>query len=264
MKNIIILTISMLIFIACSENNTLKKDEPVSDNESMALAVMYQQVSSEYKALCYQAYNFARYRLNYVEKRKNLNKPAVILDLDETVLDNSPYEVITLTENINYPECWEEWINKAEAELVPGVKYFLEICDSFGIETFYISNRRAKYMDVTIKNMKMHNLPNADSAHILLRTDEKSKDNRRKQVIDAGYDIVLLIGDNLGDFDGIFDVEDNSQRDQIVKDNLRKFGKKFIMLPNPMYGKWVENSGFYSIKNKDSLYKSILKGFECN
>jgi 5'-nucleotidase (lipoprotein e(P4) family) len=249
----------LVLLLSCTPQDN--KPKKIKDNESIAIAVMYQQIASEYKALCYQAYNNAAF---IISQNESINdKAAIVLDLDETVLDNTPFEVITLTENINYPDCWDEWCLRGHANLVPGVKEFLVLADSLGYEIFYVSNRKIHLLDATLENLKLHNLPNADSAFVLLRAKESDKDPRRDVITSKGYNIKMLIGDNLGDFSNEFQVDNNEMRDELVTQHKAKFGTDYIVLPNPMYGKWLENTKFYSVDNRDSLYKSILKGFEC-
>lgn len=57
------------------------------------MAVSWYQNSAEAKALYLQGYNTAKYQLDeHIKKDKGKKKLAIALDLDETVLDNSPYQ----------------------------------------------------------------------------------------------------------------------------------------------------------------------------
>lgn len=264
MNKFLLLIIGLGFLTSCVnvEETHIKK---VGDNDYSLLATVFQQHSPEYKALCLQAYNIASARLIEIKKSGTYkNAPAVVLDIDETVLDNSPFEVKSILENTSYPTYWEEWMNEANARLVPGVKSFLHLADSLGFEVYYISNRKHKYLDVTIKNMLDYNLPNSDAAHIFLKTDESSKKARRNK-LRVDREIIMLIGDNLNDFDEVFELSNNDERIQAVKNLSDEFGDKFIVLPNPLYGEWVKavlnDSNNLSRIQRDSILKRRLRSF---
>ncbi len=225
------------------------------------MATIYVQQSPEYVALTEQAYAIARVSLD--KQLKTAVSPlAVILDIDETVLDNSPFQAKQILENFNYPNHWDEWVNKEEAKPVPGSLAFLQYADSKGIVIFYISNRKVHLLEATINNLNKYDYPQVDSAQIMLRTSTSSKEERRQKVLDQGFEIALLIGDNLDDMSAEFEVDDANKRKEAVEANQTKFGEKYIVLPNPTYGKWAQNRGFYNANlNQDSLAASYLKGF---
>ena len=137
---------------------------------------------------------------------------------------------------------WFSWIKKATAETLPGVVDFIEFSDSLGVEIFYVSNRKYKeeYLP-TLNNLREKGLPFADSLHILLRSDISSKEIRRNSIGEK-YDILLLIGDNLADFDEVFDIRGEDLGFGAVKSNEKRFGTDFIILPNPMYGPWINSA----------------------
>ncbi|MEO8853328.1 MAG: HAD family acid phosphatase [Ginsengibacter sp.] len=74
--------------------------------------------------------------------------------------------------------------------------------------------------------------------HLLLKATTSNKDDRRKLVTDQ-HNVLLLLGDNLGDFSGIFDHKTYEKRSELAEDSSAVFGKRFIVLPNPMYGEWL-------------------------
>lgn len=217
-------------------NETNNKD---SINEHLVIATLYHQRAAEMKALTYQAYNIARCRLD--EKLKETDNPAnlaIVLDIDETVLDNSPYEAKTILENINYPEGWDVWMNLANADALPGAVDFLNYANQHGVGIFYITNRKEKYRGQTMKNLLEKGFPQAVNDHLLLRTEGSGKEKRRNTVSE-NYEIFLLLGDNLSDFDMIFDKKSTLERSDGVDDLKDEFGKRFIILPNTMYGDWL-------------------------
>lgn len=205
----------------------------------MEMALLWQQQAAETKALFYQGYNVARRaldrRLKTLAKGK---KGAVVLDLDETVLDNTPYQVVRLKAGKGFDlASWNAWCDKGIAKALPGAKAFLDYAHSKGVAIFYVSNRKQKTKPGTMKNLKQLGLPQAVTGHVLLRTGSSSKKSRRA-VVSEDYQIMVLCGDNLGDFDELFESKQPDKRAQAVHRHSKQFGDKFIMFPNPMYGAW--------------------------
>ncbi|WP_084361083.1 5'-nucleotidase, lipoprotein e(P4) family [Neobacillus fumarioli] len=208
--------------------------------EQNTMSVLWFQTAGEAKALYYQGYNIGKIRLDEA-LRKNANKrgfkPAIVLDIDETVLDNSPYHAWRVLTGKGDPIDWGDWFNRAEAKPLPGALEFLKYADKKGVEIFYISNRRETYKEVTIKNLQKIGAPNADAKHVLLLANRETGKESRRAHVAKNYHIILLFGDNLGDFSG-FDELSASERALGVDRHKADFGKKLIVFPNPMYGDW--------------------------
>lgn len=251
------------LILACSSNRnvTLKQKTGVVADPSL-YATLYQQFAAEYKALCFQAYNIATLRLEQALQRKYNRPLSIVLDIDETVLDNIPYQAAALKGNFGYPVQWDEWMNKADAAPLEGVVNFLQKAADEGVTIFYISNRKEKYKAATIENLKAKHLPFADEDHVLLRTDGVEK-NTRRSLVAQNFEIIMFVGDNLGDFDGIFDTNDAQLRTEATVKYANSFGEKWIVLPNPVYGNWVDALHGYDLKLPpqalaDTLKKSLL------
>ncbi len=217
-----------------------KPDSPcICDSQTyLTGAVLFTQESAEYKALCLQAYNAAAARLPELSAKSE--RPAVVLDLDETVLDNSPYSAWQVLNGKPYsPETWVRWVQEASAEEVPGAGGFLHFADSLGLRIFYISNRDTSQLPPTMTNMEKLGLPQLRQENFLLKTETSDKTERRNAVRAEGYDIVMLIGDNLGDHSGRYDKPATSaERSQSAFEDAEKFGAEYIVLPNTIYGTW--------------------------
>ena len=224
---------------------------------------LYQQQAAEYKALCFQSYQLATWRLADLSP-SNTRPLAIVTDIDETVLDNSAYAVHRGLQGLDYDlKSWMEWTARAEADTICGAPSFLKWASSKGIEIFYITNREEAERVGTLKNLQKFNLPFTDDKHLILKGDRSSKELRRKKVA-ADYDIVLYIGDNLADFSDMFDKKPPKARTSNVQLVSSLFGSQFIVIPNPVYGDW-EGALFnyqYSLTpaQKDSVYRSVLKG----
>lgn len=209
---------------------------PVSVKE---LPVLFQQTAAEYRALCYQAFNIARLRIDQLSRRElRKNQLAIVTDLDETILDNSYSEAKLIKEGKEYtPASWKDWTNQSSATTVPGAVEFLNAARAKGITIFYISNRDTGEIQSTLLNLQKLGLPNADSAHLLFLENTSSKESRRLKVA-VHYKIIMLLGDNLNDFTSAF--EKKSIADRFAETDLAKdeWGKRFIVLPNSTYGEW--------------------------
>ncbi len=211
------------------------------DSEHKTLAVMWMQNSAEYRALSYQAYNVAIDRLRELSRSRRKSKlpMAVVLDIDETVLDNSPYEVTNILADRPYtPKTWDEWVDKKIAKALPGVVRFSGEATKLGIELFYVSNRRIKGLESTYQNMLDEKIV-VKRENIFLRTTTDSKKDRRSEIM-QNYDVVMLVGDNLIDFHESFENLPNSSRSTFVDSYSQEFGRKLIVIPNPMYGAWLD------------------------
>ena len=260
------LTPLLVVFIqACTPQIEKQETEVITPTQAyLTAATLYTQQAAEYDALCYQAYELASIQL-VKALEANPEKPAVVLDLDETVLDNSPYTAWQVVNDKPYsPETWAKWVQLAEAEPIPGVTDFLHLADSLGVTLFYISNRDQEAdLTATQKNMKAYGLPQLEDEHFYLKTTTSDKTERRKAVTDLGYNILLFIGDNLGDYDHIWDKPTlNSDRKQLVKVHDSEMGVKYIALPNTLYGTWEGAVYSYnrslSETQKDSARKAAL------
>lgn len=210
-------------------------------------AVNYFQTAAEVKALQIQAYNFAKVSLDLALVSLPASKPfAIVVDIDETLLDNSPYQARQILSGESYPNGWKEWVEEASAKAIPGSVEFLNYANDRHVAIFYVSNRKVAEIQATLKNLTAAGFPQVIESRMIFREKESSKEPRRK-LISEKYTITLLIGDNLADFSEVFDRKSVSDRDKAV-DNLKsEFGSRFIMLPNSLYGDW--ESAIYQWKS---------------
>lgn len=222
----------------------------IADNEYQVAAVLYQQHAAEYRALAFQAFNIAKLRLDEDFDKKNLKKfskeerkktRAVVVDIDETVLDNSPQQAYLIKNRLpfNMPD-WIDWGEKRVAKAIPGAVDFLKYANQKGVRVFYVSNRAASQKQATMDNLKAVGFPDVSDETLLLQTAESNKEVRRKIVLEK-HRIVLLAGDNLNDFAENFEKKSVADRFAETEKDKNLFGSKYIVLPNAMYGAW-ENS----------------------
>jgi len=211
-----------------------------ADNEYQTGAVLWQQSGSEVRALQYQAFFLARLMLDRdLRERAKLNKRrAVVVDVDETVLDNSRYQASLIVEQKGFSSSgWTDWCNRAQATAIPGAVDFLRYASRRGVRVFYVTNRREAEKSGTIANLKQAGFPEVGNETVIVRADVSSKEARRRKISER-YRIVLLCGDNLADFSNVFEGKTAEERAVAVEKARDKFGTRFIVLPNAMYGDW--------------------------
>jgi len=252
-----------------SENlpkNKAQKEDGLITQDHLAMATLYQQTAAEYRALCYQAFNIALVQLNQSSKiLGGMKKSAIVVDIDETMLDNSPYEAQCILDNVGYPEGWDQWMNKSDAQPVPGALDFLKAAKANNVDIFYITNRKEKYRSQTLKNLKIFEFPDATNDHLMLKGESSSKKARRDKVSQT-HNIIMFIGDNLNDFSEIFERKNITDRFELTDKMKKEFGNRFIVLPNAMYGEWEGALYEYNYNQgesaKSSIRKRNLKGFK--
>ena len=218
------------------------------------LSVLYAQSSAEYDANNIQTYTGAKLALDKalieknwtaaIEQKENFSDkpPAVILDIDETVLNNIPFQARAIIKGEGYPSGWIDWMLEEASTSVAGVKDFLDYAERRGIKVFYVTNRVAIAEEATRNNLKKLGLPLDTDRDVLLMKNENgwtSDKVSRRQLIAEDYRILLLIGDQLGDFIPLEEATVNiDSRKAISKKYKDMWGKKWFMITNPMYGRW--------------------------
>lgn len=257
----------LTLFVSCQSNNptTESTTDVAGDQDRLLMATLYMQQSAEYRALCRQTYRWATYALEK-HLQSHPEQPAIVLDLDETVLDNSPYSAWQILQKEPYgKESWMNWTALAAADTLPGVGQFLRNADSLGVAIFYVSNRRVAELDPTLANLRQFNLPQVDSSTVLLRDTTGSKVPRRATITNQGYDIVMLCGDNLNDFAAVFEDGNGAERKAAVAQHSGKWGTRWIVLPNPTYGAWdgaiIQQAYDLTAAQQDSIRKAALQSF---
>lgn len=253
----------LLVVIAYLANKLIHQRSVVNDGK--VWSSLYQQQAAEYRALCFQAYNIAKERVDEAVKVHTDTPYAVITDIDETLLDNSHYDGLRALQDSDFSQHdWVGWTSKGVADTVPGAPAFFKYAASKGVAVFYITNRSAAERAGTLRNLVRYNLP--DTANLILQTDKTSSKEARRDIIMHGkhpYKVILLCGDNLPDFDKAYDNKPSLTQRKAATDRLRKlFGDKYIIIPNPEYNDW--EGALYQFKygtpdkEKDKIVQKLL------
>ena len=225
MKNILVLVVFFSLFFLFPFNS-ISQDNGVLPNDTR-----WVRKSLEYKAICEQTYMNAW--LSIRNKLKIMKNPVIIMDLDETVLDNSQYQVELFEKSKTFTlSTWNKFVRKEISTLVPGVKEFiLRYKENPDAIIIYISNRDHSTLKATKNNMKKLDIFFENDIFLLKKDEDDTKVIRRKEVflgngrmISYGpQKILAYFGDAIGDF----------PNDKNYQFSINKF-----IFPNPMYGKW--------------------------
>jgi 5'-nucleotidase (lipoprotein e(P4) family) len=221
-------------------------------------AVLWMQTAVEYRASALQAYHAARLALDAslhdphetaaVEQTGDYASlpPAVILDLDETVFDNSPFEARLIADARPYSDAaWRGWIDEGKQSAIPGAVEFLEYARSRGVTPIYVTNSSAADGgdELTRRALERLHAPVANGA--LLMRDENGWNSTdkgsRRAYVSQRYRILLLVGDNFEDFMSVpQDARTVQSRDTLAAKYSDRWGSRWIVLPNPTYGSWEQ------------------------
>ena len=234
---------SILAPIACSS----------PDSTARLDAAYWLQQSAEAQALRQQAFALASARLEQARDDPEWTaaleqvgtdlsgrKPAVIVDVDETILDNTyPYaEAIEIGVPMT-TERWRAWIDREAAPPAIGALDFCRAAHDAGVTVFYVTNRDERDAEATRRNLEKRGFPFLDDVDTLLcRTGDHDKGPRRAAVA-ADHRILLVVGDSVDDFASeLAAAPDNTARRRLVRQWQEFWGTRWIVLPNPMYGAW--------------------------
>jgi acid phosphatase len=232
--------------------------DAVPQNDALN-ATLWVSNSVEYKGNTIAAFELAKIRLDQALADKSWTAlgqtdaadrpPAVILDADETILDNGAYQAWLIRTGQDYSSrTWNAWVAAAAAKAVPGAVEFTRYADARGVKVFYVTNRSADQEDVTRRNMAALGFPMGGDTQTFLmvkgRPDWGGKKGTRRDFIAKDYRVLLLFGDNYGDFSDDF-AGSEADREKSFEANKAHFGHDWIVIANPEYGSF-ESAPFES------------------
>jgi 5'-nucleotidase (lipoprotein e(P4) family) len=226
-------------------------------------SVLWYQTSAEFRASTIQTYRQATDLLAHAkndqswtvwpQQKANTLPPAIIVDIDETILDNSPAAAQDVLTNAAFSDAsWDRWVSLAKADAVPGAVAFVNAAEAMGIKVLYISNRACAaragnnrpcpQKDDTLANLKAVGIQQISDNQIWLKAEQadwSSEKESRRQLAMQSYRVIMSVGDDFGDF--LPNVKKNitpAQRAALVDQYQAHWGTKFFMLSNPTYGSW--------------------------
>ena len=231
-------------------------------------AAAWSATSAEFGALCHQAYNLAKLRVDIALQVSEREKPlAVIADVDNTVFHAFSYWGYLINEGKDFfeDESWDRWIPENLMTVVPGALAFLKHCKANDVEVFYVTNRDQgdSTFDYALRQLQYLNLPYADADHLRVFRDTSNKTPAR-DTISQSHEVVLLLGDNLNDYKRDYYVADVDERFNLMERDRNDYGDRFILLPNATDGHWVRaifgvSEPAASDENRDILMKAAAR-----
>lgn len=243
------LTLALLALGACQE------PAPPRDAHENLNATLWMQGAAEYRLDTQAKYRQAKATLDRaiadrrwtaaVEQTGDvlrLRPMAVIMDLDETVLDNSLFQgELTKRRTLFSLDLWNAWVARGEATALPGATDFIAYAESRGVTVFYVTNRTDDGEAATRRNLERLGIRLPANIDTVLTSGEKpgwtsDKTSRRAAVAET-HRILMLVGDDLGDFIGAYrDAPEN--RLAAAQHHAAWWGERWVLLANPAYGSW--------------------------
>ena len=245
----------------------VQAQEPSAND--LLLATLWTQRSVEFKGNALSIYALAHIRLDQALADKNWTAapaeqkgdyqnlpPAVVLDLDETALDNSRYQVWMLENNQSFSvKTWDQFCAAQVSTAIPGVVEFTKYADSKGVKVFYISNRGANTEQDTRENLEKLGFPMGGNVDTFLMQNEKpdwgSKKGTRRAFLAKDYRILLNFGDNFGDFDDRYGSSE-ADRVKFFEENKARWGREWLVIANPTYGSFDAAPFGFDYKKSDA------------
>lgn len=242
-----------ILLTSCGTNKSLQSEASVIKSHENLNAILWVQTSVGFKMLCTQTYKWASVQLlqNLEDKTVTASKeqtnnfenlpPAVIVDIDETILDNSPFEARLIKNGQSYnDELWDKWVDEEKAVPIPGAKDFLDLAKQNGVKVFYVTNRKIKNEPQTLENLKKEIDPAITAEDILSKNEMPnwtSDKTSRRAFISKNYRILLLVGDDYNDFTYL-GKSDVMTRNEMAQKQKEYWGKLWFVIPGPTYGSY--------------------------
>lgn len=237
--------------------------QPIEAREGLT-ATLWFQTAVERQAATLAVYRAATARLPAARKATNetasleqaaqggfsRKPPAIVLDVDETVLDNSPYEAWRIQAGKPYDSAsWAAWVASAQATTIPGAPAFIARAHALGYRVVFITNRNCPANGPygadgvhTACPQKVQTLANlaqvlghpVASEDLMLRGDRaewsESDKSARRLAVARTHRIAMLVGDDLNDF--------LPRASYVEQEHAKRWGLSWVPIPNPTYGSW--------------------------
>jgi acid phosphatase len=267
--------VALVVALGCATPQVARPapDPPASD---LLNAVLWMQRSVEFKASALTAFALARIRLDQALADPSWTgapkeqtgayqslPPAVILDVDETIMDNSGYQAwMTLRGTTFDPKTWNAYVNTVASRAVPGALEFARYADGKGVKVFYVSNRTAEEEPATRQNLEKLGFPMGGVVDTMLMTrkqpDWGSAKGTRRAFVAKSYRVLLNVGDNLGDFVDEYRGTE-AERLKLLEQHRERWGREWIVIANPAYGSFESAPFGHDFKLSDGERRRLKR-----
>ena len=261
------ITMTLAAAMPALGQNATSNDADFENNLIMAMA--WKQTSAEFRALYHQGFNIARMRVEIAlaQKQDDSLPLAIISDVDETLLLANDYWGYLITQGQDFFDdaSWDRWIAENRAVASPGALEFLNFCVSNAVEIFYVTNRDQgeTTVQLAIENLNTVGFPLVDTAHLRVLRESSNKELVQQQIRED-YEVVALLGDNLNDFARRYYSTDVDQRMSLMEQDKERYGRDYILFPNPTDGHWIraifgESEPVASDENRNILFEAATR-----
>lgn len=256
--SLFMVTITLVVGCASTKNK---------ESDAQLDALLWSTASAEYEVIARQIFFQATRQLDRLLAQSKESAlpaqqehapqgrlpPAVIVDVDETMLANGVFYYQLLSSGKSFNETdWANWVYEAKSKPVPGALDYAKHAAAKGVTVFYVSNRDVSLYEPTYRNLKQTGFPIDSSKNQLLMRDKSARQeeainggagsewdkSQRRAAIARDYRVVQIIGDGLGDFMGNTANMTPVERREASAVYIAYWGEKWFMLPNPVYGDW--------------------------
>ena len=268
------LAMLLVVVLLALSMPALAQDPPASD---LLNATLWTQRSVEFKATALGAFALARMRLDQALADPTWTAapkeqtgayqslpPAVVVDVDETIFDNSAYQAwMALKDTTFDPTTWNAYVKTVSSLAIPGAVEFATYADAKGVRVFYISNRTAEEEAPTRNNLEKLGFPLGAPVDTVLMTREQpdwgSAKGTRRAYVAKSYRILLNIGDNFGDFVDEYRGSE-AERLKVLEEHRDRWGREWIMIANPSYGSFESAPFGHDFKLSDAEKRKAKRG----
>lgn len=269
----------LALFITLAIQPTLAEPPSRKWTHERLHGVLWIQTSPEHDFMCRQLYDLTKLRVmealrdkswtaafEQTGKYQNL-PPAVVMDVDETVIDNSAFQGRLVDRDADYVhDWWKEWVQEGKADALPGAKEFIHFLVKNGVTPIFVTNREVDGEAATLANLRrIFDYPELSAEQMLCKKEQSdwtSNKTSRRKLLAESYRIIILMGDDYNDFTYLG--KNPTPADRVMKsaEHSKMWGKKWILMPNPLYGNWEKSLYQYDYDSSDAVkltrkYKQI-------
>ena len=274
-KHFVWATCFVLLSTGCGATLPNSPGTPSRASDDRLDAILWQTTSAEYRVLAESIYAAAKMHLERAladrqwtalpEQKNNFQNlpPAVIMDIDETVIDTRGFQSLLVKNRARFSTAaWRQWLSQNQPAAVPGAVEFISFAESRGVTVFFVTNRDYATEPATRNHLTANRIRLPDHVDTVLSQNERPDwgpdKGSRRQFIAATHRVVMLFGDDLGDFISEYRLSAQARIREALKYN--EWGTKWFMLPNPMYGSWESSLfDFTSRLNPDEISEQKFK-----
>jgi 5'-nucleotidase (lipoprotein e(P4) family) len=196
--------------------------------------------------------------------------PAVVVDIDETMLDNAPFQLQLTLEGTDYCEnTWTAWVTAEKARAIAGAVSFAKAAEARGVRVVYVTNRMNAVEEATIRNLRSEGFPVGGGDDVLTIGEAEapggaawtSDKTTRRAFVARSHRILLLVGDDLRDFVSVPRGTPPAERVALARRHRERWGERWFLLPNAMYGSWEQSLHAAGLDDEALLRSKRVPGF---